>query len=161
MRKLFVSLLAVVTLGLGSAMAQDAFGNTVELSPDYYAGVAGGLNYRSAAFFMHFGISDLITDGIGTRFSLLYNGAFGLGADVIANLPINTGNAPLGIYAGAGLGMLFVPRSTAVNIGVLLGAEYRFAGFQEGGLFVELGPAFSITGHGNAFNLKAGFNYHF
>lgn len=161
MRKLFVSLLAVVTLGFGSALAQDAFGNTVELSPNYYAGVGGGLNYRNAAFVMHFGISDLITDGIGTRFSVLYNGAFGLGADVIANLPINTGNAPLGIYAGAGLNMMFVNRATAINIGILLGGEYRFAGFQEGGVFLELGPAFSINGYGNAFNFKAGFNYHF
>lgn len=161
MRKLIVSILAFVALGLGTAQAQDAFGTTVDLSPDYYAGIAGGLNGGNAAFFLHFGISDLITEGIGTRFSLGYSGAMGLGADVIANLPVNTGDAPLGIYAGAGLGILFIPRDTRVNIGVLVGTEFRFSNFPEGGIFLELGPAFSVTGHGTHFNLKAGFNYHF
>lgn len=162
MRKLLITIISLVTFGFGSVQAQDAFGSTVDLSPDYYIGTALGLNGGSAAFFLHFGINDLITDGVGTRFSVGYHGrAFGLGADVIANLPVNTQNAPLGIYAGAGLGVAFVPQNTNVNIGVLVGAEYRFPNFREGGVFLELGPAFSITGHGTSFNLKGGFNYHF
>ncbi|NLY59169.1 MAG: hypothetical protein GX071_11640 [Gammaproteobacteria bacterium] len=85
----------------------------------------------------------------------------GLAADFIANLPVNTGNAPLGIYAGAGLGIGFHRAATNVSLGLLVGAEYRFPNFTEGGLFLEFGPAFSVTGHGTAFNLKGGFNYHF
>lgn len=161
MRKLIVSILAFVALGLGTAQAQDAFGSTVDLSPDYYAGVSAGLSGGGAAFFLHFGISDLITEGIGTRFSLGYGGSIALGADVIANLPVNTGNAPLGIYAGAGLGLGFHRAGTNVSLGLLVGAEYRFPNFTEGGLFLEFGPAFSLSGAGTAFNLKGGFNYHF
>src|SRR5690625_1325503 len=161
MRRVLITIISLVTFGFGSVQAQDAFGSTVDLRPDYYIGTALGLNGGSAAFFLHFGINDLITDGVGTRFSVGYHGrAFGLGADVIANLPVNTQNTPVGIYAGAGLGVAFYEK-TNVNIGVLVGAEYRFENFREGGLSLELGPAFSITGHGTAFNLKGGFNYHF
>ena len=161
MRKLILSILAIGALGFGTVQAQDAFGSTVDLGPQYYAGVSAGLHGGNAGFFLHFGISDLITEGVGTRFSLGYHGgSMGLGADVIANLPVNTGDAPLGIYAGAGLGVGF-SNPANVSLGVLVGGEYRFPNFTEGGLFLELGPAFSLTGHGTHFNLKGGFNYHF
>ena len=161
MRKLIISVVAFFAIGLGTAQAQDAFGTTVALSPDYYGGISAGISGGSAAFFLHFGISDLITDGVGTRFSVGYHGgSMGLGADFIANLPVNTGNTPLGIYAGAGLGIGF-HRNTNVSIGLLAGAQNRAPSFTLGGLFPEFGPAVSVTGHGTSFNLKGGFNYHF
>lgn len=162
MRKLIISVMAFFAIGLGTAQAQDAFGTTVALSPDYYGGISAGVTGGDAAFYLHFGISDLITQGVGTRFSVGYHGgSMGLAADVIANLPVNTGNAPLGIYAGAGLGLGFHRIGTNVSIGLLVGAEYRFPNFTEGGVFLEFGPAFSVSGAGTAFNLKGGFNYHF
>lgn len=165
MRKLIISILAIFAVGAGTVQAQDAFGPTVSMSPDYYMGVSAGTAGGRAAFALHFGISNLLTDGVGTRFSVGYNGGgLGLGADVIANLPVNTGNAPLGIYAGGGLSLGFgrgAAASTNIALGLLLGAEYRFPNWTEGGLFLEFGPAFSLTGHGTHFNLKGGFNYHF
>ncbi len=163
MRKLLVSLTAAFMIAVGTANAQDAFGSTVQLSPDYYAGANFGLTGGRAAFGLHFGISDLITQGVGTRFTVgMAGSAFNIGADVIANLPVQTGDAPLGIYAGAGLGANFADR-TNVTLGLFVGGEFRLvaAGFSPGGIFAELGPSFSITGHGTAFYLRTGFNYHF
>jgi hypothetical protein len=164
MRRLIASLFAMAALGFGSAFAQDAFGATVSLGPDYYAGASVGAGLPGGASFnLHFGMSNLLTQGVGVRFSAGYARAFALGADIIANLPVNTGDAPLGIYAGGGLGLAFT-RDTSVGIGLFAGAEYRLvnAGMPESGIFFEMGPAFSIAGNrGASFNLKAGFNYHF
>lgn len=164
MRKLLLSLFMLAALGFGTASAQDAFGATVALSSDYYAGASLGAGLPGGfGANLHFGISNLLTEGIGARFSAGYAGGFALGADVIANLPVNTGDAPLGIYAGGGLGIAF-KSTTRVGLGIFVGGEYRLvnAGFSDGGIFLELGPAFSIAGGGGAsFNLKTGFNYHF
>jgi hypothetical protein len=149
---------------MSSAFAQDAFGATIPLGPNYYAGASLGAGIPGGASFnFHFGMSNLFTEGVGARFSAGYASGFALGADVIANLPVNTGAAPLGIYAGAGLGMAF-QKNTRLGIGLFAGGEYRLvnSGMPEGGIFFEMGPAFSIAGGGGAsFNLKAGFNYHF
>ncbi len=164
MRKLLISIMAMVALGFGTANAQDAFGSTVELSPDYYIGANVGLRHGTA-FGLHFGINDLIANGIGTRFGVgLRGGSFALTGDVIANLPVQTGDAPLGIYAGAGLGLTFHDAATHVSLAIMAGAEYRLtgAGFAPGGIFLELGPSFSLGGGGGTgFYLGGGFNYHF
>lgn len=163
MRKLLVSILAIGALGLGTASAQDAFGATVQLSPDYYAGINVGLVTGAPSFGLHFGINDLFTQGIGPRASLGFAGGnMGLSFDVIANLPVDTGSTPLGIYAGAGAQLRF---SSSFNMALALfvGGEFRLVGanFPAGGIFAELGPSFSVTGHGTSFYLRGGFNYHF
>jgi hypothetical protein len=163
MRRLIASLFAIAALGFGAAFAQDAFGPTVALSPDYYAGASVGAGLPGGASFnLHFGMSNLFAQGVGARFSAGIAGGFALGADVIANLPVNTGDAPLGIYAGGGLGLAF-RSETRIGVGIFAGGEYRLvnAGMPEGGIFFEMGPAFSLSGHGATFNLKGGFNYHF
>ncbi|MEX2535380.1 MAG: hypothetical protein WD273_07220 [Trueperaceae bacterium] len=170
MRKLIVSLLAVSVLGLGSALAQVVTTDAdLDVGDQYWAGVSFG--YPFGVNF-HFGGEDMLSQGIDLRGNITagFGGVFGVGADVLVDLPVDTGATPVDVYAGGGLSVAFgeidnTPgMDTAFGIGLMFGGEYRLvdAGLPEGGVFAEVGPSINL-GAGSPFgvNAKLGFNYHF
>ncbi len=166
MRRLFITLLAISTLGLGGALAQvtaEPFDQEVDIEPGYWAGVS--LGYPFGANF-HFGMEDLISQGIDLRATAAvgFGGTFGIGADVLFDLPVDTGTTPLDIYAGGGAHVGFGGEDSGFMIGILAGAEYRLvdAGLPEGGVFFEFGPNIGFGDNdGVGVAAKLGFNYHF
>ena len=79
MRKFLIALIAVVTLGAGTAFAQSG----------YWAGFSVG--YPGAA--LHFGIED-VTPNLGVRVNAGYNyigSGFALGLDALYDLDVDTG----------------------------------------------------------------------
>ena len=170
MRKFIVSLLAISVLGFGAAFAQIVSTDAdVDVGDQYWAGASFG--YPFGVNF-HFGAEDLFSEGMDLRGNVTagFGGAFGVGADVLFDLPVETGATPVDVYAGGGLSVLFGDidadddMDTAFGVGFMFGGEYRLAdaGFPEGGVFAEVGPALNF-GAGNMFgvNAKIGFNYHF
>lgn len=171
MRRLAATLFTVLTLGLlGGAFAQE---DTVPIGQGYWAGASTGFPF---GLNLHFGAENLIGQGLHLRGNASVGfPSFGVGADVLAGLPIDTGDAPVNIYAGGGAHISFgnphrdddVDESfTHFGIGLLVGAEYRLfeAGLPEGGIFLEAGPAVVLgegRGSGFGFSAKLGFNYHF
>ena len=163
MRKLIATLLALTVLGLGSGLAQDAFDDDVNLEGDTWVGISTGFPFGVN---LHFGFEDMIGEGIDLRANaaLGLGSQFGLGADVLADLPIDMDNPALGIYAGGGPNFSFVAGNAVVSLGLLVGGEFRLgdAGLPEGGIFAEVGPTLTFV---PAFvpnaNAKFGFNYHF
>ena len=170
MRKFIVSLLAISVLGLGGAFAQIVTTDAdADLDDQYWAGVSFG--YPFGVNF-HFGAEDMLSEGIDFRGNVTagFNGVFGVGADVLVDLPVDTGTTPVDVYAGGGLSVAFGDMDadgamdTAFGIGLMFGGEYRLvdAGLPEGGVFAEVGPSINL-GAGSPFgvNAKLGFNYHF
>lgn len=162
MRKLLVSMLAVLVLGLGSAFAQEGVDNTVTIDSDYWGGLSIG--YPFGVNF-HFGIEDVIGGGTDVRFNggFTFGGGLGLGADVLVDLPIDTGATPIDIYVGGGAA-LAVGGEFGFDLNLLVGGEYRLGdiGLPEGGVFLEVGPTLNVVpAFGANVNAKVGFNYHF
>lgn len=150
MRKFLIALIAVVTLGAGTAFAQSS----------YWAGFSVG--YPGAA--LHFGISDVSPD-LSVRINAGYNyigSGFALGVDALYDLPIDMGTAPIGVYAGGGLG-LGIGSSVDVAFNAFIGGEFSLAdaGLPQGGVFLEVGPSISLSPFAFGVLGRLGFNYHF
>jgi len=159
MRKLILSLLAVAVLGAGSAFAQSGL----------WVGVSGG--YPGAV--LHFGVENVFS-GLDVRANVGYRyigeTGFGLGADVLYGLDIDTGVLPLDTYVGGGL-QFGIGGGGSLGIGAFGGIEYRLGelGLPEGGVFLEIGPSIGYRlnpdvdedAFGFDFIGRFGFNYHF
>ncbi|HZX00343.1 MAG TPA: hypothetical protein VFF10_09795 [Trueperaceae bacterium] len=151
MRKFLVSLIAVAALGTGTAFAQGG----------YWAGFSVG--YPGAA--LHFGI-DGISPGLAARVNAGYNyigaGGFALGADILYDLAVDTGTAPIDVYLGGGVGLGI---GTGINVAVnaFVGGEFSLAGsgLPEGGIFLEAGPSIGFNPFALGVAARLGFNYHF
>ncbi|MEJ2289470.1 MAG: hypothetical protein P8Y02_12670 [Deinococcales bacterium] len=168
MRKVLITLLAITALGAGAAFAQNGMGS------QYWAGVSAG--YPGAS--VHFGVSD-VAPNLSVRANLGYGYAghgtagygFTVGLDGMYNLPVNTGDLPLTVYAGLGptAGFGYTASSTssaefAFGLNAFAGAEYRLGqiGFEPGGVFFEAGPAiYFVPSAWVDFVGRVGFNYHF
>jgi len=158
MRNLLFGLLAALVLGSGAAFAQTGA----------WVGLSGG--YPGAA--LHFGVEDIVTDGLDVRVNVgyAYAGADGasFGADALYGLDVDTGEVPVNMYVGGGAGLVF---GKAVAVKALVGGEYRLGdiGIEELGVFLEVGPSlgFDIDGDdatdegGFGFDARLGVNYHF
>jgi len=150
MRKFLIALIAVVTLGAGTAFAQSG----------YWAGFSVG--YPGAA--LHFGIED-VTPNLGVRVNAGYNyigSGFALGLDALYDLDVDTGTTPIDVYVGGGLG-LGIGAGIDVAINAFVGGEFRLvdAGLPQGGIFLEAGPSFSLSPFAFGIIGRLGFNYHF
>jgi len=151
MRKVILSLLAVAVLGAGSAFAQSGL----------WAGVSSGW----PGFAVHLGVEDVFADlDVRANVNSTYGFAFGVGADVLYDLAVDTGTLPLDTYVGGGLNLILVPGAIGVGVGAFGGVEYRLGelGLPEGGVFLEIGPDLLVV---PAFvfgiNARLGFNYYF
>ena len=150
MRKFLIALIAVVTLGAGTAFAQSG----------YWAGFSVG--YPGAA--LHFGIED-VTPNLSIRVNAGYNyigSGFALGADALYDLPVDMGTTPIDVYVGGGVG-LGIGSGIDVAINAFIGGEFRLvdAGLPQGGVFLEAGPSFALTPFNFGIIGRLGFNYHF
>jgi len=162
MRKILITILAVTVFGVGAAFAQ---GMAAE---SYWVGLSAG--YPGGQ--IHFGVSD-VAPGVSVRANLGY-GYFGygfsVGVDGMYNLPVDTGDLPITVYAGLGpsasFGYSYGTYSNATSVGVKLfaGAEYRLGqvGFEPGGVFFEAGPMVTFVPEFRFDPVaRLGFNYHF
>ena len=151
MRKLILSLLAVVVLGAGSAFAQSGL----------WVGVSSGW----PGFALHLGVEDVIANlDVRANVNSTYGFAFGVGADVLYDLDVDLGALPLDTYVGGGLNLIFVPGGVGVGLGAFGGIEYRLGelGLPEGGVFLEIGPDFLVVPvFAFGINARLGFNWHF
>ena len=150
MRKFLIALIAVATLGAGTAFAQSG----------YWAGFSVG--YPGAA--LHFGIED-VTPNLSVRVNAGYNyigSGFALGVDALYGLPVDTGTTPIDVYVGGGLG-LGIGAGVDVAVNACVGGEFRLvdAGLPQGGVFREAGPSFSLSPFRFGIIGRLGFNYHF
>jgi hypothetical protein len=161
MRKFFVSLVAVSVLGLGGAFAQ-VVTTQADVDSPYWAGFSTGFPFGAN---LHFGLSDALGEGMDVRVnSSLGLGFFGIGADLLFDLPVDTGTTPVDVYFGGGPNVGFVAGIAIVGLDLFGGAEYRLteAGFAAGGVFAEVGPSLTFVPAFTAgANVKLGFNYHF
>lgn len=158
MRKILITLLAVTVFGVGAAFAQSDM--TAE---HYWAGISGG--YPGANF--HFGVTD-VAPNLSVRANLgfgYFGYGFSVGVDGMYNLPVDTGDLPITVYAGLGPTASFgYYGGMAVGVGAFAGAEYRLGdvGFQPGGVFFEAGPSvYFVPNFFAGFFGRLGFNYHF
>ena len=151
MRKVILSLLAVAVLGAGSAFAQSGL----------WAGVSSGW----PGFAVHIGVEDVFADlDVRANVNSTYGFAFGVGADVLYDLAVDTGTLPLDTYVGGGLNLILVPGAIGVGVGAFGGVEYRLGelGLPEGGVFLEIGPELRVLPTiGFDVNARLGFNYYF
>lgn len=170
MRKLLIVLLTALSLGAGSAFAQDNM-----MAGTQWVGASTGF---PLGINLHYGLPDLIAQDLDLRINLsavsfIFDGAFNIsgGADVLYHLNLETQNAlPVDVYAGGGLDIGVSLRgddasTTAVegagiSLGVagLVGAEYALS--SELGLFGELRGAVGLN---PIFQpaLRVGINYYF
>ena len=151
MRKFLIALIAVVTLGAGTAFAQRG----------YWAGFSVG--YPGAA--LHFGLED-VTPNLSVRVNAGYNyigSGFAIGVDGLYDLAVDTGTTPIDVYVGGGLG-LGIGSGFDLAVNAFVGGEFRLvdAGLPQGGVFLEVGPSFRVI-PGFRFGVigRLGFNYHF
>ncbi len=158
MRKFAVLLIAALVMSLGVAFADE--GHDEETA--YWAGVS--LGYPGAA--VHFGINDVIGEGIDARVNLgyLYGGqispGFGVGVDVLLALTEVEG---INVYGGGGV-VVQVASEFGVGVELLVGGEYDLkevvgapvSAFAEVGPVVNLVPDFAVD-----FGLRVGANYGF
>lgn len=159
MRKVLVALFTAALLTGGAAFAQG-----MDMGAHYWAGVSAG--YPGVTF--HFGVSDVapnlsVRANVGYGYGGVTGSGFAVGLDGLYNLPVDTGDVPVTVYAGLGPTMVF---ASDFNIGanVFAGAEYRLGqiGLEQGGVFFEAGPAIYFTPSFQAdFVGRLGFNYHF
>ncbi len=158
MRKVLITLLAITVFGVGSAFAQNSMA-----AEHYWAGVSAG--YPGANF--HFGVSD-VAPNISVRANLgfgYFGYGFSAGVDGLYNIPVNTGDLPLVVYAGVGPTFSFgYLGGFAAGVNAFGGVEYRLGqiGFEPGGVFFEAGPVVYFTpSFFGGFVGRLGFNYHF
>lgn len=164
MRKFLIALLAVSTLGAGSAFAQSG------------SWVGASLGYPFGAT-IHYGMEDLFVPDLDLRVAgaIHFIGAFGVTfvADALYNLDLG-GDPNLGAYAGGGIGLGF---ATAGGVSALVGdlhglfgIEYRFS--QQWGVYGEasLGYGTALAANtagayasvwGLVPGIRLGVNYHF
>lgn len=183
MRKVIVALIAVVSLGAGTAFAQSG----------YWAGASTGLPFGIT---LHFGMEEVFTPELDVRFSLQgrsYGGRVAgetfsffvvtVGADALYNLDLDA-DPNLSVYVGGGLSLGLASGSTspsnvshggaAYDIHALAGAEYLVApnwgifgegqlgyGVVAGAAAAPGGTVVSATDSGATFALRLGVNYHF
>jgi hypothetical protein len=161
MRKFFVSLFAVSVLGLGGALAQ-VITTEADVDTPFWAGFSTGYPFGGN---LHFGLSDAMGEGMDVRVNTsLGLGFFGLGADLLFDLPVETGTTPVDVYLGGGPSVGFVAGAVGFGVNLFGGAEYRLteAGFSEGGVFAEVGPSLAfVPAFAAGASVKLGFNYHF
>jgi hypothetical protein len=163
MQKVTVTLLTILSLSLGTALAQTVTAPTPLPAGQYYLGVSTGGTPSGLTF--HAGAVNALDNGFTLRGNLAVGsgGSFGIGADAIANLPIAT-QGPLAIYAGAGPFAALGGIENNFGINFLIGGEFRLVdlGFPTGGVFLEIGPNLNIlprfTG---GFYGRGGVNLHF
>lgn len=154
MRKVLICFTVAAAALLGSSFAQGS----------YWAGFSVG--YPGAA--LHFGIEG-ISPGLAARVNAGYNyigAGFAIGADLLYDLGLDTSTAPIDVYVGGGLG-LSVGTPLQVGINAFAGGEFNLvgSGLPEGGIFLEVGPAFTFNPGPSqspfGVTAKLGFNYHF
>lgn len=151
MRKLIISLLALFTVIGGTAFAQGG----------YWAGVHAG--FPGAG--VHFGVSDLAPN-LDFRANVGYSYAgfsgFSIGADVLYNLDLDVAE-DFQVYAGGGLNVAFAAGGAGISLHALIGGEFDLAssGLNNGGIFIEVGPALNLSPTQFSGIARLGFNYHF
>lgn len=151
MRKLIISLLALFTIAGGTALAQNG----------YYAGVHAG--YPGAG--VHFGVSD-VAPNLDFRANVGYSYAtvsgFSIGADALYKLNLDVAD-DFQVYAGGGLDIAFAAGGAGISIHGLIGGEFDLAssGMNNGGIFIEVGPALLLSPTQFSGFARLGFNYHF
>ena len=161
MRKLFITLSALGLLAFGSAFAQVGDADlAVDIPNDTWVGASVGFPGLN----VHVGRQDVLgaADLRGTA-AVTYGGAFGIGADILADLPFDFDSPFLEIYAGGGA---FVTLGGGFGFGVqgLIGGEYFLAeaDLPEGAVFLELGPAITVAPSFDPGIVgRLGFNYYF
>jgi hypothetical protein len=149
MRKLLISMIAIVALGTGAAFAQT--GTWAGVSFGYPLGVV-----------LHYGLEDLFGPGIDVRanvsgsyrrIGIVTVTAFAVGADVLYRLDdVIATDQPISTYVGGGLTLGFASaRAEGTRVGfaaydvhALFGAEYSFT--QELSAFVEAQVGFGSIG---------------
>ncbi len=163
MQKRLISLLTVLAISLGAASAQTIGAPSPLPAGQYWGGLSTGVAPAGITF--HFGLVNALGNGISLRANVAtgFAGGFGLGADVLSNLPIEV-RGPLAVYAGGGpyLGLGGIQDSFGLNI--FAGAEYRLVelDFPAGGVFVELGPSLQVSpSFVGGFYGRGGLNIHF
>lgn len=156
MKRLLITLLALATLALGSAQAQ----NWIGLRTGYPLGVTA-----------HYGIANALANDFDLRISANVrfrrndNVEFGLGLDAMNVVAVE---GPFEVYIGGGPAIDFGRRGTLIDIHGLLGAEFRFIdlGLEPLGIFLEgtLGIGIGLGGRSSQFPTAGaafGFNYRF
>lgn len=175
MRRLYATLLAVFVLCWGAALAQVTtvdIDSDVDVGSQYWGGISLGVPFGVN---FHIGAEDMLAEGVDMRANVSagFSGVFGVGGDILFDLPVDTADTPIDIYAGGGLAVKFgdldndpvTDNATGFSLGLMAGLEYRLtnAGLPEGGIFAEVGPAINFGGGQPSVspNAKLGFNYHF
>ena len=159
-----VLLLTVFALLVGGAFAQDDQVVVItepESIESYWATVA--LGYPLGLSF-GVGVNDLINNDIDARglLSVAFDGDFGIGADLLFDIPANVGT-DIDLYAGGGPALTF-GGDFLLGIKLFAGGEYRLGGIglPEGGVYAELGPTLRFAPNfGGGLNTRVGVNYHF
>jgi hypothetical protein len=154
----FITLaLATFALAFGAASAQVL---ATDVDSDYWV----GLSYRGLNANLHFGLDDVLSQDLDARFTALVGDRFGVGVDVLYELPVELEDLPVEVYAGGGPDFYTIGGTTAFNLNVLAGSEYRLsqAGFPAGGVFLEAGPVLTfLPSFQFGAQAKIGVNYHF
>lgn len=158
MRKVLFALVTAALLAGGAAFAQG-----MDMGSHYWVGMSAG--YPGAN--LHFGVSD-VAPNLSVRANLgfgYFGYGFTAGLDGMYNLPVNTGDVPVTVYAGLGPQFAFgYLGGFAAGADAFVGAEYRLSqiGFDPGGVFFEAGPTvYFVPSVFAGFTGRVGFNYHF
>lgn len=180
MHRILISLIAVSTLGLGGALAQDL---VVTPEPDFGVTtqyVGGSLGYPGLQAYYHSEDIDFIEDSdIRFRASISPFGGFSflVGADALFDLTELSDDGNLDLYAGGGPAVGFASgfvtdingnrvsySGFALELSGVIGVNYRLN--QDISLFAEGGLGFgfvsaSAGGFAPTFRSGLGANYHF
>lgn len=167
MRKLSVVLASLLVSSLGTAFAQDESTVTVGLNEtpttNYYAGGSLGLNVSddtTGVFTGHFGIKNLLSQNLDTRFDLsaLFTGGISLGAFAIYNFDVSA-DAPISAYVGAGP-KLRLSDPVLFGLGLRAGGDYALTEAVNGFAELRLDPLFGSS-NVTEFGVAAGVKYNF
>ena len=135
-------LLILGSLLFGQSLAQEA---TEGVQAEAYLGAGLGVFLILPGLHVHLGAHDVFVENLGLRADVEYfYGAFNLAANVLYHVP-KASPGDLGIYAGGGPRLAFVPDSAAsFALGATLGVDVPLSGFS---LFseVDLNYLFSLS----------------
>ena len=161
MRKLLITLVGVLALGLGAANAQ-----TIDDTDDtnYYAG--GSLGFVTAngpvrgTLTGHFGLEDVLTDGLDARFDLgvIFGTGLNIGANALYNIEIEE-ESEFGIYVGGGPRLYFGDEAL-FGLGIRAGGNYEFNDVTVAFAELRLDPVFGSTTT-TLIGIGVGANYYF